>query len=216
MDKEYIDAVNKDKSLFKNRFLMLVIYLSSTLVCLFPLITIDNNTVINTEIYKNFADDSALLFPHVEYIASKAGDFNLYYFAKFQLSWAIYSSFVVFIISFFTLSKMYLFNLGYINANKERYENMFIKKRGCNTSDIFSYMLFLGAYIFIVDFLLFESIVNWTSITGGLSDYLETTKSGLFFNSVIITSSLSFFTSYLIIESIARIRKVFIKLTIKK
>lgn len=207
MKKEYIDTVLKEETIFNNKFLIINTYLFSFIFCLVPFLLLNEEYIVNNVEFKIFADNGAILFHAIESFSKNALINNLYYFSKFQLTWAVFSSTLSLIVCLFILGKIYLFNLGYISvSNKKRYTNVFIKEKGYHSSALF--ILFT---IVLLDMLLFEYIMEYTSYSTSLFRSFSSNTVSIFFYSTIICSLISFFIAYLIIETLALLRLIFIK-----
>lgn len=208
VNKKYINAVNNDKTIFNNKFLVISNFILSFILCLVPLVLLNDNLIRNNMDLKLFADNGGIFFPNIESIAISALSYDLYYYSKFQLTWVVLSSIIVFILSVYILGKIYLYNLGYISANKNRYENIFIKDRGYQSSNIFSYFMYLLFVLILLEFILFKYFnLNTTYFHDLLSS-----KFSIFCHSVLVCSLISFYISYFLVESLALIRVSILKI----
>jgi len=211
MDKNYIDAISKNKNVFTNKRLNIAVFLVAILVSAIPLIIGNETDIKNNEELRNSLDYLSSIFTRFEELALLGEKYNLYYFIKLQLSWSFISFLFVFIVSLFFMSKIYYFSLNPKEPIDKSYFDAIINTNKSNSS--FLYWLFCFCiYILILNLFLFHDIISFHDENPiGLLKLVASTKLGSFIYCIGISMA-GFIKAYLIIELIALIKKQFNKM----
>ena len=196
---------NNETILSNNKYIFIILFVS-TLVCLIPLIFFDEQTISSNELLKKYMNSIVEYYPKIEYYAQIASSNELYHTVKLQLSWSILSFIVAFILSLYILIKVYLCSLGFILSNTLMYNNLTIRN---NLSSVSIYKYF-SQLIFIIIIISLAFLLN--QLPNNEIGYVkESTVIGAFFVSSILSGSFGCLISYIIIETIAQIRKAWLK-----
>ena len=196
------DVILKDN--FSTNF-ALFIYL---FIYLLSLIFLDENSISNSENIKFFIEYFSNIFPAIEYKALIARENDLYYFSKFQSILAIFVSILILLILIFPIAKVYLCSLNILKCKNIKYINKAIQKDGYITS-ITQYSGFILWIVFIIYFMYYTEFNS--DMLPNLK-YLFNTKIGITFFHFLFPFMTGFFLSIIIIDTIAKLYKFYLKL----
>ena len=208
MEKEYIDAVNSKKNKLMNKSFVWIIMTSTLVLCSLPIFFFNEEGVSQNEFLISFLDFMSNNFKRIETYSQAAKPNDLYFMIKLQFSWAIVVLLIPFLISFYLYTKVYLCSLGYIKEDNRLYCDAIIKNNNSHTN-LFTYIIAIAFLSFVIDFYLLGHFQNPEFTGDRLETFFNTTQFGSLLFSSFIISSLGMALSYIIIEPIAQVRKIF-------
>lgn len=197
-------SFKKDNSLSNRLDYLKLITILTVIFMVVPTFFITNESINKSEILMLFSNVFLDELKNIENIAIVASSNNLYWKAKFLITWNIFLAFILFIIMLYKYLKAYLYSLNLIKNCNSFY---LIKGINKNSIDRSIYMLFFSIFlIYIITEILY--LGNFFVIESGYRYSL------LFKNEITISliSGISLITissrmAYIIIELLAHIRK---------
>lgn len=192
----------KSSKFFQNKFIIVSVFFM-----LIPLFFISEEMIVNNDFLLSFSNSLLYYFNNIERAAELASTRGLEYKVKFIYTYSLYLSIGIFIMMLYFYGKAYLCSWNILRNCSEEYNIESIKK---NKTDRPLFMLF---YSIIFTFVLFEGLYLGAFVHFIYDGY---TSSYFYKNSFTVTiwctigSCLGSFVSYIILESIAHIRKLII------
>jgi len=208
MDKEYLDAVNNNKTLLSNRQYLTIIGLLSGVIMLIPIIFFSEESIRGSEYILYVLNLDIFYFNNIETYATAALNNNQYYEIKLQNLFSIFCSIIIFFVTLNIFSKIYLNSLGYLNLSNPMYNNAIIKQNKTN-ADIFTYLLQGFFAFFIIDMFVAGNFIEVSFDSDIRTDRWRISAVGSYIFSCLISCFMGMMSGYLIIEFLAHVRKAF-------
>jgi len=210
MDKEYISAVLENKNNLLNKKVLIKIVGLTIFLCSLPIILFNESGIATNNILNAFIDFMNHYFLRIEGHFHTATSTNLSNTLALQMSWSIIVILVIFIISFYHISKVYLCSLGYKKLDRELYYDTMIKYTNSHTN-LFTYIFSIIVVLFLFDYFLL-GYLHGSELGESylyLSVFFRTTELGSIIYTTFISLLFGTYFAYLIVEFIAQVRKSF-------
>jgi len=209
--KIIIDDWNRGRdedTVLKNKFSTNLAFLISLVILVIPAVFLNEEIIMNNENLKTFIEYYSSFLPSIESRAMIAKENNLYYFAKLEGVLAIIAILSVFLILIVPISKVYLCILNIVECKESKYINSIIKKYK-NGFSITQYLFVLLFMLFIAKGLFYSE--HSSNMLNSMK-YLFDTKVGIIVYVYFGSYAIGFILSFLTVETMAKLYKVYIKL----
>jgi len=190
------------EEIFNNKYLDSILVISFC-ICILPIIFFKEVDIANSDQIKFVLDYFSTLFPSIENMAQIAKPHDLYYYIKLQIFFSLLLFPIAFFIEFIIFSKLYLSSLGYINKDKKYFLNT-IYKNGVLFKSAINFIIVSVLIFFISDYFLFGNFITISVDTLPRTNFLYTTKVGIFILSFMMSNAIATGMAIFIIEGIVQ------------
>ncbi len=195
----------KKEEIFNNKYLDSILVISFC-ICILPIIFFKEVDIANSDQIKFVLDYFSTLFPSVENMAQISKSHDLYYYVKLQIFFSLLLFPIAFFIEFIIFSKLYLSSLGYINKDKKYFLNTIYKNGGLFKSAI-NFIIVSVLIFFLSDYFLFGNFITISAETLPITNFMYTTKVGIFVLSFMMSNAITSGIAIFIIEGISQITR---------
>ena len=190
------------EEVFNNKYLDSILVISFC-ICILPLIFFKEVDIANSDQIKFVLDYFSALFSSVENMAQIAKPHDLHYYVKLQIFFSLLLFPIAFCVNFFIFSRLYLSSLGYLHNDKKYFLNT-IYKNGVLFKSAINFIIVSVLIFFLSDYFLFGNFITISAETLPVTNFLYTTKVGIFILSFMMSNAIATGMAIFIIEGIAQ------------